>query len=80
MNKKVIVYSAPWCPWCHKAMDFLKANKIEFQEKDVEKDSKYVEELQKWSGQTGIPVIVIEDKDVIVGFDQAKLKMLLNIK
>ena len=35
---KVTVYSTPTCPWCHKAKDFLKANNIEFEDKDVSSD------------------------------------------
>ena len=27
----VIVYTAEWCPWCHRAMDFLKENGVAFE-------------------------------------------------
>lgn len=69
---------AEWCPWCHRAMDFLKANKIPFEARDVEQDNNAQESMKK-SGQAGIPVIDI-DGEIIVGFDQAKLKELLKIK
>jgi glutaredoxin-like YruB-family protein len=78
MSKKVIVYSAEWCPWCHKAMDFLKQNKVEFEMRDVE-TGKYGEEAMKKSGQTGIPVIDIGGK-IVVGFDVEKLKQILSLK
>ena len=29
MAKSVIVYTASWCPWCHKVTDFLKENKVQ---------------------------------------------------
>jgi len=35
---KVTVYSTPTCPWCVKAKEFLKANNIEFEEKNVAED------------------------------------------
>ena len=78
MVKKIIVYGAEWCPWCHKVTDFLKENKISFEEKDVDIPSN-AEECMKKSGQAGIPVTVIDDK-IIVGFDADKLKDALKLK
>ena len=78
MAKKVIVYVAEWCPWCHRTMDFLKENKIEFEARDVEQ-SNYAEEAMKKSGQAGIPVTDVGGK-ILVGFDVKKLKELLGIK
>lgn len=78
MAKKVIVYSADWCPWCHRAIDFLKQNKVEFEVRDVEHGN-YGEEAMKKSGQAGIPVIDIEG-EIVAGFDVEKLKRLLRIK
>ena len=76
---KVIVYTAEWCPWCHRAMDWLREHKITFEAKDVEKDPKASEEMIKKSGQQGIPVILVNDK-VIIGFDVEELKKALKIK
>lgn len=78
MAKKVIVYMADWCPWCHKAMDFLTEHKIPFVARNVD-EGKYAEESMKKSGQASIPVIDIDDK-IVVGFDVKKLKGLLGIK
>ena len=35
---KVKVYSTPTCPYCNMAKDFLKQNKVSFEEVDVSKD------------------------------------------
>ncbi len=78
MAKKVTVYTAEWCPWCHRVMEFLKDNKVGFTAKDVD-DRKNAEEAMKKSGQAGIPVIDV-DGQIVVGFDTAKLKELLKIK
>jgi glutaredoxin len=77
-EKKVIVYSAEWCPWCHKAIDFLKENKIEHEVRDVGENPEYAKEVQEKSGQSGIPIILIDD-EVVVGFNQPKLKELLGL-
>jgi len=78
MARKVIVYSAEWCPWCHRVMDFLRKNGVEFEERDVDKEN-YGEECMKKSGQGGIPVTDVDGK-IVVGYDENKLKDLLNIK
>ncbi len=74
---KVILYGADWCMWCHKAKDFFKANKVSFEEKDVD-DPKFAQECMEKSGQGGIPVILI-DGHVIVGFDEPQIRALLHL-
>ena len=75
----VIVYSTEWCPWCHKAMDFLKKNGVPFEMRDVEKEPRYAEEMEKKSHQTGIPVIDLKGT-IIVGFDQPAIMKALGMK
>ena len=75
----VKIYSTPTCPWCHKAKDFFKANKVAFTDIDVSKDKKAAEEMVKISGQTGVPVIDANGK-ILVGFDEGKLKSALGLK
>jgi len=74
----IIVYGAPWCPWCMKAKQFLENHKVEFEWKDVQ-DPDVAKESFRKSGQEGIPVIDI-DGNVIIGFDVEKIKSLLKIK
>ena len=76
---KVTVYSTKMCPWCHKAKDFLKDNNIEFEDKNVAEDEAAKEEMVEKSGQMGVPVIVIEGHDPIVGFDVEAIKKALNL-
>ena len=75
---KVKVYSTPTCPWCHKAKDFLKENKVEFDDIDVSADDVARKEMVEKSGQMGVPVIDIDGK-VIVGFDQEAIKKELKL-
>ena len=76
---KVIVYSAQWCPWCHKEMDWLKEHNIPFEERDVDKDPKFAEEAVEKSGETSLPITDIDGK-IIPGFDLEALKEALGIK
>lgn len=75
---KVRVYSMSSCPWCIKVKEFLKENKIKFEEIDVSEDKKAAIELLIKSGQDSVPVIEIDDK-IVIGFDKEKLKKLLKI-
>ena len=78
MNSAVTIYSTPVCHFCHAAKDFFKENDITFAEHDVASDLDKREEMIEMTGQMGVPVIRIGD-DVIIGFDEPKLKELLRI-
>ena len=75
----VTIYSTPTCPWCHKAKEFFKANKVAFTDIDVSTDQKAAQKMVKISGQTGVPVIDANGK-ILVGFDEGKLKSALGLK
>ncbi|MEM4703175.1 MAG: glutaredoxin family protein [Candidatus Pacearchaeota archaeon] len=76
---KIKVYSTPSCPWCHIAKNFLKEHGFEFQEINVAEDEKAAEEMIKKSGQMGVPVIEIDDQ-IIIGFNEQKIKKILGIR
>ena len=76
---EVKIYTIPTCPWCMKTKEFLKENKIKFTDINVASDKKAAKEMIKKSGQMGVPVIEI-DKQLIVGFDEEKLKKALKLK
>lgn len=75
----VKVYSTSNCPYCHIAKEFLKKNKIEFEDIDVSKDQKAAQEMIEKSGQMGVPVIDIDGK-IIVGFNPQAIKEALGLK
>jgi glutaredoxin len=66
------------CHFCHAAKDFFKENNVSFTEHDVAADLEKRTEMIEMTGQMGVPVIRIGD-DVIIGFDEPKLKELLNL-
>lgn len=79
MSKRIKLYSTSACPYCQMAKDFLRQNKIKFEEIDVGASPAAARELIEKSGQTGVPVIEIDGK-IIVGFDKAALKRALKLK
>jgi glutaredoxin 3 len=72
----VTIYSTPVCHFCHAAKDFFKENNVAYTEHDVAADLEKRSEMIDMTGQMGVPVIRIND-DIIIGFDEAKLKELL---
>ena len=76
---KVKIYTIPTCPWCMKTKEFLKENKIKFEEINIASNQKAAKEIINRSGQTSVPVIDIDEK-LIFGFDEKKLKKALKLK
>lgn len=78
MDKHVTIYSTPTCHFCHAAKDFFTANNVAFEDINVAIDGEKRKEMVDMTGQMGVPVIRIGD-DVVVGFDEAKIKELLGV-
>lgn len=78
MDKTVTIYTTPTCHFCHAAKEFFGENKVEFTEHDVAADAEEREAMIEMTGQMGVPVIRIGD-DVVVGFDEGKIKELLGL-
>lgn len=77
---KVTIYSTPTCHFCHMAKDFFKEKGVEFEDFNVATDLVKRKEMLDKTGQMGVPVIIIEGNDPIVGFNKPKIVDLLGIK
>ncbi len=73
---KVVVYTSSTCPYCTMAKEYLNDKNVEFEERNVQTDSKARAELMA-KGYTGVPVIDIDGEE-IVGFDKARIDTLLD--
>ncbi|OGG87883.1 NrdH-redoxin [Candidatus Kaiserbacteria bacterium RIFOXYD1_FULL_42_15] len=78
MSKTVTIYSTPTCHFCHLAKEFFTENNVVFTDNDVATDLEKRQEMVEMTGQMGVPVIKIDD-DIIVGFDEEKVKELLRM-
>ncbi len=74
----VTIYSTPTCHFCQRAKTFFKENKVEYKDYNVLEDEEKRQELVEKSGQMGVPVIFIDD-EMIIGFDEEKIKSILKI-
>lgn len=77
--KRVTVYSTPTCSWCNALKAWLRKNGVPFSDIDVSRDEKAAQELIRRTGKHGVPQTDINGR-IIVGFDQSKLKELLEIQ
>jgi glutaredoxin-like YruB-family protein len=78
MSKTVTIYSTPVCHFCHAAKEFFTEHGVEYTEHDVASDVEKRREMVDMTGQMGVPVIRVDD-EVIIGYDEAKLKELLGL-
>ena len=76
-EKKVVIYTTPTWPYCHRAKEYLSRKGISYVEHDVAKDREKAKEMIQKSGQMGVPVITING-EAVVGFNQAVLDKLLS--
>lgn len=78
MDKKIIIYSTPACPYCKKAKAYLQEKGIEYTDIDVSQDEAAQKEMMEKSGAMSVPVIDIGGV-IITGFDKDKINEVLNV-
>ena len=76
-DKKVVIYTTPTWPYCHRAKEYLSQKGIPYTEHDVARDREKAKEMIQKSKQMGVPVITING-EVVVGFNQSVLDSLLS--
>jgi len=73
---KIKLYSKPLCGWCQDAKAYLQQRGLDFESVDVGQNPAAYEEMKKLSGQTYVPVIVV-DGQVLADFDVKQLEVFL---
>lgn len=76
---KVIIFSTPTCSFCNAAKRYFREKNIRFTDVDVSRDQRAARDMQRKTGQMGVPVILINNKP-IVGFDKPRIMKMLNLK
>ncbi|RBQ23433.1 hypothetical protein ALNOE001_10270 [Candidatus Methanobinarius endosymbioticus] len=78
-KEKVTLFALSTCGWCKKTRMLLEKLGIKYDYLYVDLTSGYerdkaVEELKKYNPDVSFPTIVIDDSDVIVGFEEDQIK------
>ncbi len=78
---RVRIYTTVSCPYCHMAMEWFKQNKVTYEQIDVTTNEKKQQEMIDLSGQMGVPVIAVGDKNpkIIIGFRPDQLKKAIGV-
>lgn len=74
--KKVKIYSQPTCPDCNRVKAYLDKKGVSYEDINVQKDKKALEEMARRYGIRVTPVVVIGDR-VMVGFNAPKIDKFL---
>lgn len=77
---QITIYTQPECPPCEFAKRFLTECGFTFEIKDIKKDQTAYNELIKKYQSYSTPTFVINNDQVITGFDMEKLKAALDLE
>ena len=83
-DHKVMIFTLTTCGWCKKTKQLLKDLDVEYEYMDIdtlkgEEREKVRAELRKHNPRMSAPTIVIDDgKNVIVGYDEEKVREALS--
>jgi len=78
MAHRIIIFTTPSCPWCRKTKQYMRDRGFSFKEVNVLQYRPAIKDVQRMTGQTGVPVVVINNHP-IVGFNKSKIDRLLGI-
>jgi glutaredoxin 3 len=69
---KIRLFIKPYCPWCHRAVDWLSTRGIKHETLDVISDPEAYAEMIELSGQSYAPVIEVGD-EILADFGPEEL-------
>jgi glutaredoxin len=78
----IMLYALSTCGWCKKTKGLLQDLNVEFYYTDVDllkgaERTEAIETLKKWNPRCSFPSLVLNDNQCIIGFDEAKIKDVL---
>jgi len=79
MKPRIVVFGTPSCSWCKKVKDYLSSHDFNYKYIDVSKNEQALRDMQRKTGQTGVPQLWINNT-AVVGFDRQKINRLLQIQ
>lgn len=73
---EITLYTRALCGWCQQAKSYLRQRGLPFREVDVGADPAAYAQMQRLSGQSYVPTIVVNGH-VLADFDVAQLEQFL---
>lgn len=75
---RVAIYSTPTCSYCQMVKEYFKKNGIKYREYNVAVNERKRKEMKALSGQTGVPVITIDNK-LLIGYNEEELNVIFGL-
>jgi glutaredoxin 3 len=75
---RVVMYTTPTCSYCRQAKAYLNQNRVRYTEIDVSRDQRASADMVRRTGQSAVPVILIDNRP-IVGFDKRRIDRMLGL-
>jgi glutaredoxin-like protein NrdH len=77
-DHRVFLYTLSTCGWCKRTKELLREKGVAFEYLDVdtlkaEERKTAIEDLHRRNAPLGFPVIIIDDKELISGYQQEKI-------
>jgi glutaredoxin 3 len=76
---KVVVFTTPTCSYCRLAKTYFNQHKVRFTEIEVSRDQQAAADMVRRTGQSGVPVILIDNHRPVVGFDKQRINRMLGL-
>lgn len=82
--KKVRFFALSTCGWCKKTKRFLDAHNVNYEIDYVDRLSgaeraRVMAEMERWNPRRTFPTIVVDDKEVVVGFKEDRLREVMGL-
>jgi len=82
--KKVRFFALSTCGWCKKTKRFLDAHNVNYEINYVDRLSgvekaQVMAEMERWNPRRTFPTIVVDNKEVVVGFKEDRLREVLGL-
>jgi glutaredoxin len=80
----VLLYALSTCAWCKRTKQFLKNNNVEYEYIDIdlcseEDKEKIRQDIIRHGGSLSYPTMIVDDKKLVTGFDEAGIREALEI-
>lgn len=82
--KKVKLYALSTCGWCKKTRRFLDDHHVNYEYEYVDlmsgaEKARVMAEVDRWNPRRTFPTVVVDDKEVVVGFQEDRLREVLGL-
>ena len=82
--KKVKLYALSTCGWCKKTRRFLDEHRVDYEYEYVDlvsgaEKARVMAEVDRWNPRRTFPTVVVDDKEVVVGFQEDRLREVLGL-